>query len=61
MTQAQALIEQMQLEAALADKAYNADALLASIASENSKTISRREKTEKSSTNLIDTSIATVT
>jgi transposase len=39
VTQAQALIEQMQPEVVLADKAYDADALLAGIESKNAKAV----------------------
>jgi transposase len=39
VTQAQALIEQMQPEAVLADKAYDADVLLACIESKNAKAV----------------------
>jgi transposase len=39
VTQAQALIEQMQPEVVLADKAYDADALLACIESKNAKAV----------------------
>jgi transposase len=39
VTQAQSLIEQMQPEAVLADKAYDADALLVCIESKNAKAV----------------------